>query len=106
MHGRLRSAAELAMLRPRAPTVRRSGQGNIMTQKPSSLSPDQESLRDVALTQLQDVLTTLEKLQAITSEQSDREAVQDARGDVNAAAGLLRDWYGTEPELTDDGSET
>jgi hypothetical protein len=76
-----------------------------MTQTPSSLSPDQKSLQAVALRQLQDVLTTLERLRAITIEQADMEAVLDARENVNAAVEILQHWYGTEPELTDDGTE-
>ena len=74
-----------------------------MTQKPSSLTPDQKSLQAVALQQLKDVLTTPERLQAITIEQADMEAVLDTREDVNAAVEILQHWYGTEPELTDDG---
>ena len=76
-----------------------------MTQRPSTLSPDQESLQAVALRQLQDVLATLERLRAITIEQADMEAVPDAREDVNAAVEILQHWYGTDPELTDNGSE-
>ena len=53
--------------------------GTITTQKPSSLSPDQKSLQAVALRQLQDVLTTLVRLQDITIEQANMEAVLDAR---------------------------
>ena len=76
-----------------------------MTQKPSSLSPDQKSLQTVALRQLQDVLTTLERLREITNEPADTEALLDAKEQVNAAVEILQPWYGTEPELTDDGSE-
>ena len=76
-----------------------------MTQKPSRLSPDQKSLQTVALRQRQDVLTTLESLKDITIEQADMEAVLDARDNVNAAVEILQYWYGTESELTDDGSE-
>lgn len=76
-----------------------------MTQTPSSLSPDQKSLQGVALRQLQDVLATLERLKAITNEPADTEALLDARVNVNTAVEILQHWYGTEPELTDDGSE-
>ena len=79
--------------------------GTITTQKSSSLSPDQKSLQAVALRQLQDVLTTLVRLQDITIEQANMEAVLDAREDVNAAVEILQHWFGTEPELEDDGSE-
>ena len=75
-----------------------------MTQKPSSLSPDQKSLQGVALRQLQDILTTLERLQDITIEEADTEAVLDAKEQVNTAVEILQHWYGTEPELKDDGS--
>ena len=59
----------------------------------------------MALRQLQDVLTTLERLREITNEPADTEALLDAKEQVNAAVEILQQWYGTEPELTDDGSE-
>jgi len=77
-----------------------------MTQTPSSLSPDQKSLQAVALRQLQDVLTTLESLKEITIEPADTEAVLDAKEQVNTAVEILQHWYGTEPELKDDGIES
>ena len=69
-----------------------------MAQTPSSLTPDQETLQTVAIEQLQAALTTLEKLQGITTDQGDVEALQDAQGSVAAAQGLLRDWFGKEPD--------
>ena len=62
-----------------------------------TLNPRQRTLRTLALKQLEAVPGTLQRLLNATSEQADREAVEDAAGDVNAAAGILANWFGCEP---------
>lgn len=61
-------------------------------------TPEQLTLKAVALGQMTAVRVTLQKLHDITTDQGDREVILDAAGSVSTAAGLLRDWYGTEPD--------
>ena len=68
-----------------------------MTQPESTLTPQQAALQQLALRQLEAVSETLRRLQAVTIDRGDVEAVQDAAGSVAASVALLREWYGTEP---------
>ena len=63
-----------------------------------NLTPAQQSLQELALRQMAAVQETLRRLQGITADQGDREAVQDASGSVGAAVEVLREWFGQEPD--------
>ncbi len=63
-----------------------------------NLTPAQRALQQLALRQMAAIQETLRRLQGITADQGDREAAQDASGSVAAAVGVLREWFGREPD--------
>ena len=69
-----------------------------MIQQTPTLSPKQIALQQLALRQLESLSVTLQRIVAITNDQGDREAVQDAVGNTVNSQYLLREWFGTEPE--------
>ncbi len=68
-----------------------------MSQADTNLTPTQRALQELAIRQMTAVLETLRRLEGITPDQGDREAVQDASGSVSAAGEVLREWFGQEP---------
>ena len=68
-----------------------------MNRPVSILTPQQTALQGLALRQLESLSETLRRLQAVTTDRSDVETVQDATENVTNSQTLLRDWFGTEP---------
>ena len=66
-------------------------------QTPLTLSPGQIALRDIAIQQISKLLGTLDRLEAITGEQADKEVVMDIRNDLKQAIVLFTKWFGTSP---------
>ncbi len=69
-----------------------------MSQSDMNLTPAQRALQELALRQMAAVQDTLRRLESITGDQGDREAVQDANGSVASAVGILSEWFGQEPD--------
>jgi hypothetical protein len=63
-----------------------------------TLKPHQRALRDLALRQLEAASETMARLQSVTDDLGDSEAVGDALDSTANAMRLLNDWFGTEPE--------
>jgi len=61
------------------------------------LSLGQIALRDIAIRQIGGLLSTLERLDRITSEQSDKEVIVDVRNDLKNHVDLFNKWFGTSP---------
>jgi len=64
---------------------------------PLKLSPEQIALRDIAVQQIGELLTTLERLDRITGGQADKEVIMDIRNDLNNHIDLFANWFGTSP---------
>ena len=64
---------------------------------PLKLSMGQIALRDIAVQQIGELLKTLERLDAITGEQSDREVISDIQSELNRHVELFAEWFGTSP---------
>ena len=73
-----------------------------MIQQTPTLLPKQIALQQLALRQLESLSVTLQRIVAITNDQGDREAVQDAVSNTVNSQYLLREWFGTEPETPHD----
>ncbi len=69
-----------------------------MSQADVNLTPAQQALQQLALRQMAAVQETLRRLESITEDQGDREAVRDANGSVGSAVGILSEWFGQEPD--------
>ena len=74
-------------------------------QHPLKLSLGQIALRDTAIRQIGGLLSTLERLDLITSEQSDKEVIIDVRNDLKNHVDLFNKWFGTSP-IDPDFTET
>ncbi len=70
---------------------------NQKKQTPLKLSLGQIGLRNIALNQIDGLLGTLGRLDAITGEQADKEVIMDIRHDLEHAVELLKHWFGTSP---------
>ena len=66
-------------------------------QTPLKLSLGQIGLRNIALNQINGLLGTLKRLDAITGEQADKEVIADIRHDLEHGIDLLKHWFGTSP---------
>jgi len=64
---------------------------------PLKLSTEQIALRDMAVQQTGELLRTLERLDAITSNQADTEVIMDIRNDLTHHLELFAEWFGTSP---------
>lgn len=64
---------------------------------PLKLSPEQIALRDTAVQQIGELLATLQRLDAITGKQADKEVISDIRHDLEHAVDLFGQWFGTSP---------
>ena len=60
------------------------------------MNPEELKSKSVAALSLAEKLTR--RLAQITTDQGDREAAQDALSNIRAAAEILAEWYGTEPQ--------
>jgi hypothetical protein len=66
-------------------------------QHPLKLSLGQIALRDIAIRQTGGLLSTLERLDRITREQSDKEVIIDVRNDLKNRVDLRNERCGTSP---------
>lgn len=64
---------------------------------PLQLSLGQIALRDMALGYIRELQATLNRLDAITGEQADKEVIADIRNDLNHHIDLFTNWFGTSP---------
>lgn len=64
---------------------------------PLKLSLGQIALRDIAVQQIGELLQTLERLDAISGEQADREVIMDIQNDLKHHMVLFAEWFGTSP---------
>ena len=69
-----------------------------MTNKQTSLTLEQITLRDIAIQQMTATAETLKRLRDITDDQGDREVIDDCQGNLASNVDQLMKWFGQQPD--------